>query len=65
MINTILPQMVVILLLMTSPLIVRKGLPSFKSITKLFTSARRSFRLPTMQRKMHRRTMRGARPWWQ
>lgn len=66
MIHTVLPQMVVVLLLMSTPLIIKKGLPSFKPIEKLFVSLGRSLRLPTIQRRVRRsRAMRGARPWWQ
>ena len=63
--HAILAQLTGAILLAATPLALRVGLPSTEPFSRIFQTLREAFRVERRPRKIRRRAMRGARPWWE
>jgi len=63
--NAILAQLTAAILLMATPAVLRRGLPSPEPFSRLISDFFRTFRVERRSRRVRRVAMRGARPWWE
>ncbi len=63
--HVILAQLTAAILLLATPAVLRRGLPSPEPFSKLVSGLFRSFRRERRPRRVRRVAMRGARPWWE
>ncbi|MDW7708872.1 MAG: hypothetical protein SCH98_00245 [Deferrisomatales bacterium] len=61
----LLAQLTTAILLLASPVVLRRGLPSPSPFAKLVSGLFRALRPERRPRRVRRVAMRGARPWWE
>lgn len=54
-----------LLLLLATPVVLRRGLPSTRPFSQWFSSLMKSVRTERKARRRSHAAMRGARPWWE